>query len=227
MHSTEPHTEAARSRVTHVDFVTASEKRRLRELGRIRRAEVDPQQRRANDLARMRHLLAEVPRDAVIATYLSIREEPATLELVAVLWRRGHRILAPRLTTADCRRLGPEPAWGWYRGPSQLRPGFLDIPEPVGERLPAAALGQADVVIVSGVAGGRDGSRIGSGAGWFDRALADARGDAQVWLLLNDDELFDSLPQEGHDRLVDAVISESGVTLVGAGQAHTASRPAG
>lgn len=166
------------------------------------------------DLARFRHLIRLVPRHAVIATYLSRANEPSTTGVAAVLWRRGHRILAPVLTGVSDQLMRREPAWAWYRGPSTLVPGHRGIPEPCGEVLGPDVLEAADIVIVSGLAAGRDGTRLGAGAGWFDRALRHARPDAQVWALVNDHEVCDTLPREGHDRLVQRIITERGVTDV-------------
>lgn len=201
------------TQVTHVDFAVASDKRQLRRNARERRQQTSPQVRRERDTARMRHLLPLVPSDVVVALYLSRDNEPSTLEAAAMLWRRGHKILAPVLTsgTEVMRRL---PSWAWYQGPSRLRTGYRGIPEPTGPPLPASALAQADVILVSGLAGGRDGSRLGAGAGWFDRALEHARSDATVVLLLDDDELTDTVPHTPHDKRVDRIVTESGTLHV-------------
>ncbi|MCT1458462.1 5-formyltetrahydrofolate cyclo-ligase [Aestuariimicrobium sp. p3-SID1156] len=182
----------------------ASQKRQLRGDARSHRHSLDEEVARERDVRRSRLMLPMVPHDAVIATYLSRHGEPSTRELAAVLWRRGHRILAPALR-------GREPRWAAYRGPSRLREGEHGVPEPVGEVLPAATLSEADIIIVAGLAAGRDGTRLGAGAGWYDRALTHARPDAQVWLPLNESELFDSVPTEPHDIRVSCIVTESGV----------------
>lgn len=144
---------------------------------------------------------------AVIACYLSRAPEPGTLVLVDALRSRGHRILAPVLG----RRAGagtPRPvAWAWYEGPTRTAPGLWGIPEPMGTALGAAALHGADLVIASALAAGRDGTRLGTGGGWFDRALTELPARVPVWVLLNDDELFGTLPQEIHDHRVDVLIT--------------------
>lgn len=208
----DPRAGSPASPVRHVDFAVAAQKRLLRSAARQHRERMDPAACRERDLARARAMLPRVPRDAVVATYLSRSGEPSTVELAAVLWRRGHRILAPLLGRPGNMRRNP--TWSWYGGPSSVRPGVFGIPEPVGAALPAEALSEADVVILSGLAAGRDGTRLGAGAGWFDRALAHAREDAQVWLLVNDEELHDTVPTEEHDRKVSLVVTESEVLEV-------------
>lgn len=212
--ATEPRPADCGSHLTRVDFAAASRKRDLRRRSRAQRASLSAEQRWEHDLARFRHLSSLIPRGTTIACYLSRDGEPATGGIIAVLWRRGHRILAPVLTLAGRDRLR-EPSWAWYGGPNRLREGLGGIPEPVGEALPPAALEEADIIIVSSLAAGRDGSRMGGGAGWFDRALMHARCDAQVWALANECELLDTVPTQDHDLPVHLVITESGVTRTG------------
>lgn len=163
-------------------------------------------------------LLLEVE-PSTIALYVSLpphasRPEPGTLELATALWTLGHRILAPVLSATE---QGPrhDPDWAWFTGPGNLRPGLWGIPEPTGEALGAEALGQADLVLCSGLAGTRDGRRLGVGGGWFDRALAHRRPGTPAWLLLNDDELLDELPTEPHDQRVDALVLPTGFLACG------------
>ncbi len=172
----------------------------------------DDDSRRRDDEARTDRVLALVkagwPRPgAIIGCYLSHACEPDTLALVSALQALGHHVLAPVLS----RRAGigaPRPiAWGWYQGPASLTPGFHGIPEPQGDVLPPDALHRAQLVIASGLAGGLDGSRVGTGGGWFDRALTHLRPDAPVWLLLNDSEIFASIAQEPHDRRMSMLVT--------------------
>ncbi|GAA1395423.1 5-formyltetrahydrofolate cyclo-ligase [Luteococcus peritonei] len=173
-------------------------------------------QRLADDRARtglVLRLLAEVE-PSTIAIYLSTqphakRPEPGTIELATALWTLGHRVLAPVLSPTD---EGPRhaPDWAWFTGPADLRPGLWGIPEPTGPALGAEALGQADLVLCSGLGGTREGGRLGVGGGWFDRALAHRRPGCPAWLLLNEDELVDELPLEPHDVRVDGIVLPSG-----------------
>ena len=168
--------------------------------------------RRRNDESRTTRVLSLVREQwpahkAVIGCYLSISPEPDTLALVALLQSMGHEILAPVLS----RRAGtgaPRPvAWARYEGPASLTPGFHAIPEPKGEVLRADALLRADLVIASGLAGGLDGSRVGTGGGWFDRALTSLPDGAPVWLLLNDSEVHASIPQQAHDHPISTIVT--------------------
>ncbi|MEL4503796.1 5-formyltetrahydrofolate cyclo-ligase [Luteococcus sp. H138] len=187
-------------------------KQQIRERVRAARRARPASARLADDRSRTGLVLAAL-RDVeptTISCYLSVpphasNPEPGTIELVTALWTLGHRLLVPVLSpTAD----GPrhDPAWAFFEGPARLRPGLWGIPEPDGQALGAEALAQAELVLCSGLAGTRDGWRLGVGGGWYDRALAHRRDDAQVWMLLNGDEVLPELPTEPHDRRVDALL---------------------
>ncbi|MCW2676528.1 MAG: 5-formyltetrahydrofolate cyclo-ligase, partial [Modestobacter sp.] len=56
----------------------------------------------------------------------------------------------------------------------------------------------------------RDGTRLGRGGGYYDRALPLARPGAVLVAVAFDDELVDSLPAGEHDHRVHAVVTPSG-----------------
>lgn len=62
------------------------------------------------------------------------------------------------------------------------------------------------------------GTRLGQGAGWYDRALAEARPGIPIVALVFDDELHDAaiqpIPREAHDVAVSIVVRPSGVTPI-------------
>ena len=150
-----------------------------------------------------------MPRGSAIACYLSTGEEPGTLGLVEALRARGHRVLAPVLGGLPDGRPRHDVAWAWYEGPEALAPGLWSIPDPTGEALPARALAQADLVLVPALGVGLDGSRVGTGGGWYDRALWHVRPGTPCWALVNDDEVADRMPREPHDRPVDGLITST------------------
>ena len=84
---------------------------------------------------------------------------------------------------------------------------------PVPDDVAPADLDAASVIVMPGLAGALDGSRLGYGGGWYDRALAGASAGAQRWLLLNDSELLDDIPHDAHDQPVDVIVTPSGVHL--------------
>lgn len=168
-------------------------------------------QRTADDEARlsiMESLLADRMPDTV-AAYLSAGSEPGTLQLVAWLAAHDVRVLLPVLSHPVGGPLN-RVAWGPYAGPDALRVGAYSILEPTSEPVPPEQLPEAELIICPGLAANRHGDRLGRGGGWYDRALAFAAQSAPVWVLLNDDEVLDTVPTQAWDRRIDVIITPTG-----------------
>ncbi len=141
-----------------------------------------------------------------VAAYLSTSTEPGTLELVGWLASLDVRVLLPVLSSESGTAQGDRrPDWAPYAGPEQLRVGPLSILEPTTPRVGRAAINQAELIICSGLAANRDGDRLGRGGGWYDRALSELDSDVPIWVLLNDDEVLDTIPTDPWDRRIDAI----------------------
>lgn len=138
------------------------------------------------------HLLAQPWADSTtVAAYVPVGSEPGSRDLLDRLRDRGVRVLLPVVT-------GRELHWVTYAG--ELRPGPWDLLEPVGPALAPDALAAADAVLVPALAVDRHGTRLGRGAGFYDRALPHVRPDTPLIALLHDGELLtETLPAEPHD----------------------------
>ena len=77
----------------------------------------------------------------------------------------------------------------------------------------APYLDQLDLVLVPGVAFGRDGSRLGMGAGYYDRFLPQAE-NALLMGIAYDAFIQPNLPRDEFDVLVQLLASESGITTL-------------
>jgi 5-formyltetrahydrofolate cyclo-ligase len=97
---------------------------------------------------------------------------------------------------------------------------------PPGARLGRAAVRQADVVLVPALAVDTAGRRIGQGGGSYDRVLArlaevQPAGRPLTVACVHDDEVLDArrhpLPEEPHDRRVDAVLTPTRWTVTASG----------
>lgn len=160
------------------------------------------------DARRTTHLLTALgsnPR--TIALYASRRSEPGTRSMITQLHASGWRILLPLL--------GVAPRWAPFMGWEHMRAGWGGIPEPVESVCGTASLSEADVVVIACVAVAIDGTRLGTGGGWYDRALPQRAPGVAVWALAQRDELVDALPVEEHDVPVDAVVTEQGLHALG------------
>lgn len=144
----------------------------------------------------------------VVACYLSRPEEPDTAALIRALATDGVRVLVPVL-----RR---QPDWAWFTGFDQLAPGPHRIPQPGGPPLGADALGLADWIWLPGLAGTADGRRLGTGGGWYDRALTHAGARAGRGLLLFDREVLPDVPTQSWDQRVDVLVTATRTLQVAA-----------
>jgi 5-formyltetrahydrofolate cyclo-ligase len=204
MASCSPGAERARPQIGHPT------KDAIRAAVRASRAARTPNEQLADDRARTELLLAALDgwTPTVVAAYASAGTEPGTGELLEALAARGATVLLPLLTpTAEGPRRTPD--WAVYEGRAGLRCGLWGIPEPTSEPLGVAAIEQAELVIVPGIAGTLAGDRLGTGGGWYDRALAGTT--SERWLLLNDDELYESLPLDPWDLPASAIVTPTRV----------------
>jgi 5-formyltetrahydrofolate cyclo-ligase len=97
------------------------------------------------------------------------------------------------------------------------RPGAPLEAAPFGLSHPPAEAGTVDpdVLLVPLAAFDRRGHRIGYGRGYYDRALArlDARGRRRAIGVAFSVQEVDAVPDEPHDRRLDAVLTEAGLRV--------------
>src|SRR4051812_30037729 len=177
------------------DVVSA--KARLRTALLARRAARSAEQRAAAAAALAGVLATRLGGARVVAGYVPTAEEPGHGRLPGAL---PGRVLLPVVPER-----GRELSWARYDG--RLSPGRFGLQEPAGPRLPPDALAAADVVLVPALAVGLDGTRLGRGGGYYDRALVHARDDAVLVAVVFDDELLERVPTGAHDRRVSAVVT--------------------
>ncbi|MDO5677766.1 MAG: 5-formyltetrahydrofolate cyclo-ligase [Propionibacteriaceae bacterium] len=179
----------------------------LRAATRAARARLSPDEWARQDAERTRCALAAVGELPVgtAAVYVSLPGEPDTHALIDGLVARGWTVLIPRL-----RR---QPDWGRFTRWADLTPGWREILQPPDPRLGAEALAEAELILLPCLAVGRDGSRLGTGGGWYDRALLHRRPDALMVALARADEVEDTVPTLAHDIPVHGYVTEHGWVL--------------
>lgn len=164
-----------------------------------RRAAIDDLDAVAARLAR--HVLGQgwAVGGRCVAAYVPVGSEPGSVALLDQLRARGVRLLLPVVA-------GRELDWARYDG--DLRAGPWELIEPAGTPLGVRALAAADVVLVPAVAVDHRGTRLGRGAGFYDRALPRARAGTPLLALLHDGELLaEMLPVEPHDIALTGAIT--------------------
>ena len=134
-----------------------------------------------------------------VMAFRSMPEEPDTQALLETALREGKTLLLPRCL--DGQRMAALPV----KGLAELRPGRLGIQEPpVPEE--QTDLPEPDLILVPCMAAAPNGIRLGHGAGYYDRFLAEH--PVQTVCLCFRALLRSDLPAEDTDIPVDFVISD-------------------
>lgn len=179
------------------------EKRALRADLRDRRQMLSDQQREAaasGITEQLDALLAALGAQS-ISCFLSTATEPDTREFIVGAVRRGIRVLLP-ITRAD-RLLD----WAVANDSGEVTEGLFGLPEPTGEALAPNAVNDVDLMIIPAAAVDSEGTRLGWGRGYFDKALGSMENCPPVFAVTYDSEVLESLPRELHDQPVTGVVT--------------------
>ena len=101
------------------------------------------------------------------------------------------------------------PRWGlWEAGRALVTLGRPPA-QPDGDALGAESLKEADLIVVPALAASADGTRLGQGGGWYDRALTHRSPDVPIVAVIFDDEILEAgtIPVEPHDVPIDAIVT--------------------
>ena len=118
------------------------------------------------------------------------------------------RALLPVLLDEAGAPLGA-PHWGlWEAGRALVTLGRPPA-QPDGEARGAESLKEADLIVIPALAASADGTRLGQGGGWYDRALMYRSPGVPVVAAIFDDEVLEAgiIPAEPHDVPVDAIVT--------------------
>ena len=180
----------------------AEQRRLLRAAGRLARARVTGPER-ADATAVVVRTLLDLPEVAAAERVLltaAVGDELDLVDLRVALLASGTTVALPVTDGSDLLPVD-------WRDEVPLRPGWRDVPEPVG----APSDQRPDVVLVPALVLDRRGGRLGYGGGHFDRYLAGAgRGATTVGAVFHD-QLVDEVPLLPHDVVLDVVVTERGV----------------
>lgn len=141
-----------------------------------------------------------------VAAYMSIGSEYLTREFVERVLALGKTLLLPRVNP-ETRRLSLHAVSDLTR---DVTPGTWEILEP-RQSIPAADLSRVDWILVPGLAFTRQGDRLGYGAGYYDRLIADIKHRPALVAGAFGVQIVDDLPTLPYDCSVDVVITEDAV----------------
>jgi len=156
----------------------------------------------AAGLAIANHDWATLCPGKLVTCFVSMATEPPTVQLRTKLTELGKDVALPIMQPGNLL------AWG-FDGADLVKNSY-GIHEPFAADID---ISRASAILIPALRVGRDGSRLGRGAGYYDRALADmpthaAGGPIRICLVF-DDEVDDLVPSEAHDALIDVIVTPS------------------
>lgn len=119
--------------------------------------------------------------------------------------KQQHRLYLPRLksdTTLD---------FLFWRENADMKVNVLGIPEPTGEQV--ISIAELDLVLMPLVAVDLQGNRLGMGAGYYDKSLAQASRRPYLIGVAHHCQQVESLPVDPWDIPLDALVTEQGMTV--------------
>jgi 5-formyltetrahydrofolate cyclo-ligase len=147
----------------------------------------------------------------VLAGFHPTASEPDVLPCMAQAHLRGDRVLLPRTL--------PEHGLQWvpWNPAAVLAPDRFGVLAPTGAPDPAAPASVA-VFLVPALAVDRLGTRLGHGAGYYDRALGALppwpRGPLRIAVVHPWEVVSEPLPAQSHDARMDVALTAQGWTLL-------------
>ncbi|EJG06838.1 MAG: 5-formyltetrahydrofolate cyclo-ligase [Methanofollis liminatans] len=149
-------------------------------------------------------LLALADGAGTVMVYVSKPPEVETAGLIDALLSAGKRVVVP-IIEKERRTL----RLSYLTDRSVLVESTFHVPEPIGSEVPASP-DDLDLIVVPVVGFDRTGSRIGYGAGYYDRFLSRAPDVPVVGAAFSCQEV-PSVPCEAFDRRMDLVVTEEEV----------------
>ncbi|MBP8304105.1 MAG: 5-formyltetrahydrofolate cyclo-ligase [Phycisphaerae bacterium] len=179
----------------------------LRRLLRERVRAIPPDQRDGRSRRACDALVALAPfrRASVVMLFLSMSDEIDTTAAIQEAWSTGKTVAVPKVDWSR-RSMVPVAIQSLHEGLAAGRGGLRN---PVGG--PAVDLERIDLVVAPGLGFDRHGHRLGRGAGYYDRFLADPRVRAWRCGLCYVEQIVDAIPVTGTDQNMEWVVTDAQV----------------
>lgn len=140
-----------------------------------------------------------------ILTYLAMPGEADLDSLIRKALADGKEVYVPVCLSARQMEAGRLLDMEHFvKGPYGLR----DLPKGYSTISPE----EIDLVLVPGVAGSPDGTRLGMGAGYYDRYLSKVPYEKRV-LVLWDFQVVEELPSESFDQFMAAIVTDTDIII--------------
>jgi len=141
--------------------------------------------------------------DTVFA-YSSIRNEVSCDYLIEKALSDGKKIALPKVINSDNDN---EMHFFYCNEQENLEEGFMGISEPKEDYSNLAVPSENTLIILPGIAFGRNFGRIGYGKGFYDRYLSLYEENVQSVAVCYDFQLLDTIPTDEHDIPSNAIVT--------------------
>ena len=187
--------------------LSRADKAEVRRAVRTLRAAMPPAVHNHATQALTEHLTALTKRLGArsVACYFPVEHEPDTVPFLMWATGAGIEVLLP--VSLEGSRLD----WVHFSEVANVVYGRHKILEPQGPRLGETAFSHADLVFVPACAVDTQGTRLGWGMGYYDRALARLPLETPIYAVVFDTDFVAFLPREPHDVPVTGVVTPAGI----------------
>lgn len=145
---------------------------------------------------------------STIAITVSKAPEVDTFQVIRKGWEQGKRMVVPK-----CEPKSRQLNFRELKRFSELETVYYGLLEPIVSETESVNPDEIDLVVVPGLAFSKDGYRLGFGGGYYDRFLANYRGNTVS--LAFKDQIVPDVPVESHDIPVRKIVSSEGVIIIG------------
>jgi 5-formyltetrahydrofolate cyclo-ligase len=197
-------------------------KKNLRENILRKRDRIEPKDKRKKEASIRKRLYASTDfrKAKSILFYASFRSEAATIQCITHALKLKKMIMLP-LVDRKKKTL----RIFQIKNVSDLKSGFMGIPEPEAQKMNERRLNDLDIAIIPGAAFDLKGNRLGYGAGYYDKLMSGIR-DQGLWVskkelipktqnlkpvliaLAFEEQIVPEIPSEKHDIKMDKIITE-------------------
>jgi len=145
-----------------------------------------------------------------ILLYVSFRSEVDTTRFLHDILSLGKKLILPVVDPGNKVLKLYE-----IRDTSELKPGYMGIPEPLVSEDRRVMLKEIDLVIIPGTGFDTKGTRLGYGGGYYDRLLGYesrelSKGEHHIMTiaLAFEEQMGEEIPAEAHDINVDIIVTD-------------------
>ncbi|MDP2278803.1 MAG: 5-formyltetrahydrofolate cyclo-ligase, partial [Nitrospirota bacterium] len=142
--------------------------------------------------------------------YASFKSEADTIEMIKISLSHGKQVILPKVDKENKRLLLYE-----IKDINELVQGYMDILEPSVSEERLTGLADIDLIIIPGSAFDVSGSRLGYGAGFYDRLLAEIKNKIPIIAPAYEEQIMKNIPSEPHDVRVDKIVTDRRVIECG------------